>query len=145
VKCFCKYLVFFQAPQYWCYEHSNNCFWLMEFVFIIKSMPNLLKIDIIVGDTFGIFFQVQMIWHKLFWEAKGRLKMHMKKTKHYYKMCFSSFWVSLNLSEFGHFYLVKLFNPLVNGDQLLGTINCFTRKKVTLQWNTNLSNHSLTS
>ncbi len=29
------------------------------------------------------------------------------------------------LSEFGHFYLVKLFNLLVNGDQLLWTMNCF--------------------
>jgi hypothetical protein len=29
------------------------------------------------------------------------------------------------LSEFGHFYLVKLFNPLMNGDELLWTINCF--------------------
>jgi len=30
------------------------------------------------------------------------------------------------LSEFGHFYLVKLFNPLMNEDQLLRTMNCFT-------------------
>ncbi len=30
------------------------------------------------------------------------------------------------LSEFGHFYLVKLINPLKNEDQLLWTTNCFT-------------------
>jgi hypothetical protein len=41
-------------------------FWLMEFVFITKIIPNPLKVDIIVGDIFGLFFQVQMIWHKLF-------------------------------------------------------------------------------
>jgi hypothetical protein len=29
-------------------------------------------------------------------------------------------------SEFGHFYLMKLFNPLMNRDQLLWTMNCFT-------------------
>jgi hypothetical protein len=32
----------------------------MEFVFIIKISPNPMKIDIIVGDTFWVFFQVQM-------------------------------------------------------------------------------------
>jgi hypothetical protein len=58
----------------------------MDFVFITKNMPNLLKNDIIVEDTFGVFFQVQMIWHKLFWEAKGRLEMPMKKTKGF--ICF---------------------------------------------------------
>jgi hypothetical protein len=30
------------------------------------------------------------------------------------------------LNEFGHFYLLKLFNPLVNGDWLLRTMTCFT-------------------
>jgi hypothetical protein len=30
------------------------------------------------------------------------------------------------LSEFGHFHVMKLFNPLVNGDQLLRTMTCFT-------------------
>jgi len=58
----------------------------MEFVFIIKSMPNLLKNHIIVGDTFGVFLQVQMIWYKLFWETKERLEMPMKKTKGF--ICF---------------------------------------------------------
>jgi len=28
------------------------------------------------------------------------------------------------LNEFGHFYLVKLVNPLMNGDQLLRIMNC---------------------
>jgi hypothetical protein len=27
----------------------------------------------------SIFFLIQMIWHKLLWEAKGRLEMPMKK------------------------------------------------------------------
>jgi hypothetical protein len=31
------------------------------------------------------------------------------------------------LNEFWHFYLVKLFNLLVNGDQLLRTMNCETK------------------
>ncbi len=53
----------------------------MEFVFIIKIIPNLLKSDVIVGDTFGVLFEAQMTWHKLFWEAKRRLEMPMKKTK----------------------------------------------------------------
>jgi hypothetical protein len=38
-----------------------------------------MKIDIIVGDTFWVFFQVQMTWHKLFWKVKGRLEMPLKK------------------------------------------------------------------
>jgi len=58
----------------------------MEFVFVIKIIPNLLKVDIIVGDIFGVFFQVQMIRHKFFWETRGRLEMPMKKTKAF--MCF---------------------------------------------------------
>jgi hypothetical protein len=40
-----------------------------------------MKSDVIVGDTFGVFFQVHMVWHKLFWEAKRSLEMPMKKTK----------------------------------------------------------------
>jgi len=49
----------------------------MEFVFIIKFISNPLKNDIIVGDIFGVLFQVQMIWHKLFWEAKRNLKVFL--------------------------------------------------------------------
>jgi hypothetical protein len=51
-------------------------FWLMEFVFITKIIPNLLKNEFIIGDIFGVFFQIQMMSHKLFWEAKGRLDAH---------------------------------------------------------------------
>jgi len=36
------------------------------------------------------------------------------------------------LSEFEHFYLVKLFNPLMNEDYLLWTMNCFTSNFVSL-------------
>jgi hypothetical protein len=32
-----------------------------------------------MGDTFKIFFLVQMIWHKLLWKARGMLKMPMRK------------------------------------------------------------------
>jgi len=53
----------------------------MNFVFITKIIPNPLKNDIIVGDIVGVLFQIQMIWHNLFWEAKWRLKMLMKKNK----------------------------------------------------------------
>jgi membrane protein CcdC involved in cytochrome C biogenesis len=52
----------------------------MEFVSITHPQP--LKNDVIVGDTFGVFFQVQMIWHKLF-RVKRRLEMPMKKTKNF--------------------------------------------------------------
>jgi hypothetical protein len=45
------------------------------------------------------------------------------------------------LNEFTHFYLVKLVNPLMNKNQLLQTMDCFT--KVILKWNINLSSHSL--
>jgi hypothetical protein len=51
-----------------------------------KIVPNFMKSDIIVGDTFGVFFEIKMIWHKLFWEARRRLKMPMKKTKGF--ICF---------------------------------------------------------
>jgi hypothetical protein len=39
-----------------------------------------------IGDTFGVFLQVQMIWYKLLWGFKGRLEMFMKKTKSFF--CF---------------------------------------------------------
>jgi hypothetical protein len=32
-----------------------------------------------MGDIFGVLFQVQIIWHKLFLKAKGGIKMPMKK------------------------------------------------------------------
>ncbi len=35
------------------------------------------------------------------------------------------------MNEFGHFYLVKLINPLVNEDQLLQTMKCFTNSETT--------------
>ncbi len=40
-----------------------------------------MKNDVIVGDTFGIPFQVEMIWHKFLQEARKKLEMLMKKTK----------------------------------------------------------------
>jgi len=58
----------------------------MEFVFITKISPNPMKTGVIVGDTFWVFFQVQMTWHKLFWKVKGRLEMPMKKN-----ICFICF------------------------------------------------------
>jgi hypothetical protein len=62
-------------------EHSNLMLWLMEFVFITKIILNPLKNDVIIWDTFGVFYEVQMIWHKLIWKARRRLEMPMKKTK----------------------------------------------------------------
>jgi hypothetical protein len=38
------------------------------------------------GDTFAVFFQVQMIWHKLLLKARRMLKMPMKKFKSF--ICF---------------------------------------------------------
>jgi hypothetical protein len=35
----------------------------------------------IFGDTFGVLFQVQIIWHKLLVKAKGRLDIPIKKKK----------------------------------------------------------------
>ncbi len=58
----------------------------MEFFFITKIISNFLKSDIIVGDTFKVFFEIQMIWHTFFWETRGRLEMPMKKTKSF--ICF---------------------------------------------------------
>ncbi len=37
---------------------------------------------------------------------------------HYTKMCFSSLWVSLDFEWIRTFYLLKLVNPLMNGDSL---------------------------
>jgi len=34
------------------------------------------------GDTFGVLFQVQIIWHKLLLKVQGRLEMPMKKKNH---------------------------------------------------------------
>jgi len=58
VTFFCKYLVFFQDFNI---DVMNILIWLMEFVFITKIIPNLLKSNIIVEDTFGVFFEVQMM------------------------------------------------------------------------------------
>jgi hypothetical protein len=41
----------------------------------------------IFGYTFGVFFQVQMIWHKLPLKTRGKLNMPMKKIK-----IFHLFW-----------------------------------------------------
>jgi hypothetical protein len=49
-------------------------FWLTIFFFITKIIPQPLKNDKIIGEyTFGVLFQVQMVWHKLLWEARRRL------------------------------------------------------------------------
>jgi hypothetical protein len=53
----------------------------MEFVFITKIIPNPLKNNVIIGDNFGVFFEIQMIWHKFILKARRRLEMPMKKTK----------------------------------------------------------------
>jgi hypothetical protein len=53
----------------------------MEFVFITKIIPNLLKNDESLGDNFFVFFQVQMVWHKLFWKVKGEYWHSWKKKK----------------------------------------------------------------
>jgi hypothetical protein len=37
-----------------------------------------------MGDTFGVFFQVQMIWQKLLLKARGRLEIPMKKESFIY-------------------------------------------------------------
>ncbi len=44
----------------------------MEFLFVTKIIPNLLKNDVIVGDIFGVPFEVQMIWQNIYWQAKGK-------------------------------------------------------------------------
>jgi hypothetical protein len=38
----------------------------MEFTFVVKFISNLLKTNLTFGDTFGVLFQLQMIWHDLF-------------------------------------------------------------------------------
>ncbi len=46
-----------------------------------KNHPQPLKNDETIGDTFEVGFQIQMIWHKLLWETKGKLEMPIEKTK----------------------------------------------------------------
>jgi hypothetical protein len=82
-----KYLkvgvIFLQMYIYIFFKHFNIdvvnililFFWLVDIFFITKIIPNHWKNDLIVG----VFSQIQMIWHKLLWEAKGRLGMPMKK------------------------------------------------------------------
>jgi hypothetical protein len=78
--------LFFQELQYWC-DECYKIFILVNWVFfIITTIPDHLKNDVIVGDIFGVLFQVHMIWHKLFWEVKRRLKMPTKKIKSF--ICF---------------------------------------------------------
>jgi hypothetical protein len=86
VKCFCSIWFFFRHFNIDAMNILIIFFWLMEFVFITKIIPNPLKSDVIVGDTFGVFFQLQMTWHKLFWKVKGMLKMPMKENINF--ICF---------------------------------------------------------
>jgi hypothetical protein len=44
-----------------------------------------LKNDVIIGDIFGTLLKSKW-WYKLYWKARGRLKMPMKKTKDF--ICF---------------------------------------------------------
>jgi hypothetical protein len=57
----------------------------MIFFFIIKIIPNFLKCDVIVGDNFGVLFQVQNDMTQIVL-ARGRLKMPMKENKGF--VCF---------------------------------------------------------
>jgi len=41
-------------------------FWSMEFIFIIEFIPNFLNTNIIFENIFGVLFQVQIIWYKVF-------------------------------------------------------------------------------
>jgi hypothetical protein len=67
---------------------------------------------------FGIYF----CWLKIHAPWNISLKTRIL---HYYKMCCNSLWVSLDLRWIWHFYLLKLFNTLVNWNQLLHTMNYF--------------------
>jgi hypothetical protein len=51
----------------------------MEFVFIIEFIPNFLNISIIFKNIFGVFFQVQIIWYKVFWKVKMEARRHNEK------------------------------------------------------------------
>jgi hypothetical protein len=83
---FLKIFGFFSSTSIVCGKHSNIIFLVNGICFIAKLIPQPLKNDIIFGDTFGVLFQVQMIWHKLLWKARGMLEMPMKKTKSF--VCF---------------------------------------------------------
>jgi len=52
---------FFQAPQYSGDEHSHIICFVNGIFFDNLNHPQPLKNDVIVGDTFGIHFKVQMI------------------------------------------------------------------------------------
>jgi len=54
-------------------------FWSMEFIFIIEFIPNFLNTNIIFENIFGVLFQVQIIWYKVFWKVKWMLESTMKK------------------------------------------------------------------
>ncbi len=57
---------YFCKEKYWCGEHSNIIFLVNgTFLFITKITPNPMKNDIIVGNTFGVLFEVEIIWHKI--------------------------------------------------------------------------------
>jgi len=68
---FANIWVFFQAPQYWCGEHSTTIFLVNGDFFIIKIIFNLPKSDVIVGDTSGVLFQVQKYDTNCFEKLEG--------------------------------------------------------------------------
>jgi len=53
----------------------------MGFIFIAKFIPNPLKTNLTFGDTFGVLFQLQMIWYEFFFKVGSRLKGTMRKAK----------------------------------------------------------------
>ncbi len=60
-----------------------------EVYFYNKNVFKSLKNDIIIEDIFTAFFQIQMIWQKLFWKVRKKmLKIFIKKTQNF--ICFET-------------------------------------------------------
>jgi len=82
--------IYFFSPQYWCGE-KLYIYIVNGIFFHIEIHPQPSKTNMIFGDTFGVFFQVQMtffctiVFEKL---TRGRLKALMGKSR-------SSIWFEM--------------------------------------------------
>ncbi len=68
-----------EDPLYWHSTTQASCIHIHKKEMTLEVLSG-------IENTFGVFFQVQMMLHKLIWKARGRLKMPMKKIKSF--ICF---------------------------------------------------------
>ncbi len=84
---------------------------------LLKEFHNIFTYDVIIQPRQNIKKKTYFI---SFYKVKNWNIFALLGNASQFTLGFTRFF-----SEFGHFYQVKLFNPLLNGYQLLWTMTCF--------------------